>query len=65
MLIESVGVNDRASYYAGINATLIKILVYVLSGMCAAIAGIVVGVLSAFGKRILEFFGQLFAQLFP
>jgi hypothetical protein len=31
----------------------------------AAIAGIMVGVLSAFGKRILEFLGQLFAQLFP
>ncbi|KAB2905628.1 MAG: ABC transporter permease [Anaerolineae bacterium] len=42
MLIESVGVNARASYYTGINATLIKLFVYVLSGMCAAMAGMIV-----------------------
>ena len=42
LLIESVGINDRASFYAGINAALIKVLVYVLSGMCAAVAGLVV-----------------------
>lgn len=42
LLIESVGINTRASYYAGINAALIKLLVYVLSGVCAAIAGLVV-----------------------
>ncbi len=42
LLIESVGVNDSASYYAGINAALIKLFVYVLSGMCAALAGLIV-----------------------
>jgi ribose/xylose/arabinose/galactoside ABC-type transport system permease subunit len=41
LLIESVGANDRASYYAGINAPLIKLLVYVISGICAALAGLI------------------------
>jgi galactofuranose transport system permease protein len=41
MLIESVGANDRASYYVGINARLIKLLAYVMSGMCAGIAGLI------------------------
>lgn len=40
LMIESVGINARASYYAGINAALIKLSVYVLSGMCAALAGL-------------------------
>jgi ribose/xylose/arabinose/galactoside ABC-type transport system permease subunit len=40
MMIESVGINARASYYAGINAARIKLFTYVLSGMCAAIAGL-------------------------
>ncbi len=42
LLIESVGVNDRASYYAGIQARYIKLFVYVMSGICAAIAGMIV-----------------------
>lgn len=42
MLIESVGINARASYYAGINARLIKLLVYILSGVLAALAGLIV-----------------------
>jgi simple sugar transport system permease protein len=42
LLIEAVGVNDRASYYAGIQASAIKMFVYVLSGMCAAVAGMIV-----------------------
>lgn len=42
LFIEAVGVNDRASYYAGIQARLIKLFVYTLSGMCAALAGIIV-----------------------
>ncbi|MBN1562806.1 MAG: ABC transporter permease [Anaerolineae bacterium] len=41
LLVESVGINDRASFYAGINAALVKVLVYVVSGVCAAIAGLV------------------------
>ncbi len=42
MLIESVGINARASFYAGINSARVKVLVYMLSGMCAALAGLVV-----------------------
>ncbi|GAB5426471.1 MAG: ABC transporter permease [Crocinitomicaceae bacterium] len=42
LLIESVGVNDRASFYAGIHASNIKLFTYVLSGICAAIAGLIV-----------------------
>jgi ribose/xylose/arabinose/galactoside ABC-type transport system permease subunit len=42
LLIEAVGVNDKASYYAGIQASAIKLFVYMLSGICAAIAGMIV-----------------------
>lgn len=42
LLIESVGVNARASYYAGINAALVKVFAYMLSGMCAALAGLII-----------------------
>jgi len=42
MLIESVGVNSKASYYAGVNARVIKLFVYIISGICAAIAGLIV-----------------------
>ena len=42
MLIEAVGVNRRASMLAGINARLLIINVYIVSGLCAAIAGIIV-----------------------
>lgn len=41
LLIESVGANDRASYYAGINARSIKLLVYIISGLCSGIAGLI------------------------
>ncbi|HRL10674.1 MAG TPA: ABC transporter permease [Aggregatilineales bacterium] len=41
LLIESVGANARASYYSGINARMIKLAVYVISGVCAAIAGLI------------------------
>lgn len=42
LMIESVGVNDRASYYAGVQARMIKLFVYIVSGVCAAIAGMIV-----------------------
>lgn len=42
LLIEAVGVNDRASFYTGIQARRIKLIVYMVSGICAAIAGIIV-----------------------
>jgi galactofuranose transport system permease protein len=41
LLIESVGANDRASYYSGINVKLIKLLAYVICGICAALAGLI------------------------
>jgi ribose/xylose/arabinose/galactoside ABC-type transport system permease subunit len=41
LLIESVGANDRASYYSGINVRVIKLLVYMISGICAAFAGLI------------------------
>jgi ribose/xylose/arabinose/galactoside ABC-type transport system permease subunit len=40
MMIESVGINAKASFYAGIKAARIKLFVYILSGMCAALAGL-------------------------
>lgn len=42
MLIESVGANDRASFYAGIDAAKIKLFVYIIIGICAAISGLIV-----------------------
>jgi len=42
LMVESVGANDKASYYVGINARFIKLFVYILSGVCAAIAGLIV-----------------------
>ncbi len=42
MLIESVGANDRASFYAGIDAAKIKLLVYIIIGICAAVSGLIV-----------------------
>ena len=41
LLIESVGANDRASFYAGIDAARIKLLAYTISGICAALAGLI------------------------
>lgn len=42
MLIEAVGINRRASMLAGINAPVLLIAAYILSGTCASIAGIAV-----------------------
>jgi galactofuranose transport system permease protein len=42
LMIESVGINARASYHAGINAAMVKLLAYTVSGMCAAMAGLIV-----------------------
>lgn len=41
LLIESIGINRRASALAGINARVIIIAVYMASGLCAALAGII------------------------
>ncbi|ETX29411.1 ABC transporter permease [Roseivivax isoporae] len=42
LLIEAIGINRPASALAGVNARVLLIAVYVASGLCAAIAGIVV-----------------------
>lgn len=42
LLVEAIGINRRASALAGINATALLIAVYVASGLCAALAGLVV-----------------------
>lgn len=41
LFIESVGDNQTASTYAGVNASSVKFLVYVFSGLCAGMAGLV------------------------
>lgn len=41
LLIEATGVNRAAATIAGVNATVLLIAVYVASGLCAALAGIV------------------------
>ena len=42
MFIEAVGINIRAARNAGVNTRLMVMLTYVLSGICAAIAGVIV-----------------------
>jgi len=42
VLLESVGANDKASFYAGVNAAHVKLFAYILSGICAAIAGLII-----------------------
>lgn len=41
MLIESIGINQSASTYAGINSKLLLLVVYTFCGFCAALAGII------------------------
>ncbi|WP_174803229.1 ABC transporter permease [Martelella limonii] len=42
LLIEAIGVNRKASALAGINAHVLLIAVYMASGFCAALAGIII-----------------------
>jgi len=42
MLIESIGVNEASSRLAGINSRVLLICVYLTSGLCAALAGVIV-----------------------
>ena len=42
LLVEAIGINRRASALAGVNATVLLIAVYVASGLCAALAGLIV-----------------------
>jgi len=41
LFIQSVGINHKASYYAGINVNQITFLVYVFSGICGGISGLI------------------------
>ncbi len=41
LFIESVGDNQTASTYAGVNSSTVKFFVYVFSGFCAGLAGLV------------------------
>ena len=41
MLIESIGINLRASTLAGVNTRVLLVAVYMTSGLCAALAGII------------------------
>lgn len=42
MLIEAIGINESSSRLAGINSRVLIISVYLISGFCAAIAGVIV-----------------------
>jgi simple sugar transport system permease protein len=42
LFIEAVGANPVASHHAGLNVRAIKFLVYTISGVCAAVAGMIV-----------------------
>jgi simple sugar transport system permease protein len=42
MLIEAIGINERSSRLAGINSGVLLVLVYLVSGFCAAMAGVIV-----------------------
>ncbi|RYH09170.1 ABC transporter permease [Tropicimonas sp. IMCC6043] len=42
MLIEAIGINETASRLAGINSRVLLLAVYLISGVCAATAGVIV-----------------------
>lgn len=42
LYIEATGYNQKASYYAGIPVNRVKFMVYCISGMCAAMAGMII-----------------------
>ncbi|MBS0970987.1 ABC transporter permease [Chimaeribacter arupi] len=42
LFIESVGINLRSAYNAGVNTRLVLVAVYVICGICAAVAGVIV-----------------------
>jgi simple sugar transport system permease protein len=41
LFIEAVGINASASRYSGINSSLIIMIVYAISGLCAGVAGLI------------------------
>src|SRR5690606_13581822 len=41
LFIEAVGCNPTASHYLGIHVALVKMLTYIIAGLCSALAGII------------------------
>lgn len=41
LFLESVGDNEKAARYCGINTRLVKVVVYAFSGLCAGVAGLI------------------------
>lgn len=42
MFVESIGINPSSSFYAGIHEKNVKLLVYLISALCAGLAGLIV-----------------------
>jgi simple sugar transport system permease protein len=42
LFIESIGINARSSFFSGINSRNVKFMVYVISGFCAGVAGLII-----------------------
>jgi simple sugar transport system permease protein len=42
LMVQSVGINFRASFYSGINERRVKLIAYSFCGLCAGIAGLIV-----------------------
>lgn len=42
LFVEAVGCNEKASHHAGINVPMMKLLVYGICGVCAALAGMII-----------------------
>jgi len=64
LYVESVGANASASHYLGINDRAIKLMVYCISGLCAALA-VVIGGAALMGGRfsiIMSLVGVLIIQ---
>lgn len=57
LFLESVGDNERAARFCGINASLVKTMVYAYSGLCAAVAGLIAtsNIKAADSSRVGEF----------
>ena len=41
LFVESVGINDKSTYYSGISEKNVKLLAYTFCGFCAAVAGLI------------------------
>lgn len=57
LLLEAVGDNETASRFCGVNTRMIKFIVYVVSGLCAGLAGLIAtsNIKAADSSRVGEF----------